>query len=335
MWAIFLIPYRSIGNPKDWLYLKMKPWIFIFGLSVGAGLQAQPLPLHEQQYRIAFGAGSHPGAGQETWLNVAEHKPSHFTWVGSLTPAAPKTGSLFQQQLEKQKFHPQYLPFAQQVSISGIWYWAVPPLHEDSAKALAPKFNQFLGRVPESTTWYSQRLGPADGKIQMIHLDTWSHALAGDTNNMVLHPAQWDWLAKELQSTDPVLRVIVTGKSIHWRSRSGQSWKSFPAARRKLLDMLAAQSKPILFVSGTYPCGALSTSQWKGKNLVELHTFGLNQVRVKLGKPGQLVTLRDAFCQRNFALVTLDYREPMSLHIALQDVQNFLVWEWKGFLEDF
>lgn len=295
----------------------------------------QPLPLQEQQFRMAFGAGSHPNAGQETWLNIAEHKPSHFVWVGSLTPSAPKTTVAFKQQLAKQQFHSQYLPFAQQVSISGVWYWAVPPLHGDSARALAPHFNRFLGRTPAPTTWYSQWLGPAAGKIQVIHLDTWSYALAGDTNNTVLDEAQWAWLENELRAPGAVLRIIVTGKSIHWRSRSGQSWKSFPSARRRLLDLVAGQSSPTMFVSGTYPCGALSSSQWKGKNLIELHTFGLNQVRVKLGKPGQLVTLRDAFCQRNFALLTVDYKEPMSIHIALQDVQNFLVWEWRAFLEDF
>lgn len=302
-------------------------------LCTAGWLMAQPI-IPPGQIRIAFGAGNHPGAVQETWLNIIEQKPDLFVWLGSISPTPPKNSAHLRAILEKQKKNRHYEQLVRQIPVQGIWQWDVPPVSLDSVPSLYKEFAKFIGRKEISPTWYSGTLEREGIRVELLYLDTWSNLMPGDSRCDVLGVAQWNWLESRLRNTEAGLLILSGGISLHWKTKGGLSWQNYPAALRRLEKMLGSCAKPLLYVSGSHPCGALSVSEINGKKVPELHTHGLNQIRMHFGKTGGLNSVRNVFCQRNYALVDVFPEVPASLRITLVDVQNLTVWEWRAFLED-
>jgi len=285
--------------------------------------------------RIAFGSGNHPAAGQETWLNIAENRPQLFVWAGGLSPTTPKTREHLQRLLAKQNANAYYQTFSRLFPVAGTWYWPIPPLHADSAAAMYPLFAAFINRPDETEPFYSLTLGTPQKQIELLFLDTWTFSMPEANNSDLLGTAQWNWLATKLAEKGPRLRFLVMGKSFLWQRSGGQSWSDFPAAVQRMRALLSSNTHtPIVLLSGSYPCASVMRTSLDNKFIYEVQSSGINQMRWKMGAPKDENSIRKPFCQRNYALLDINFTEPASLKATIFDVQNFPIWEWNVFLED-
>jgi alkaline phosphatase D len=288
-----------------------------------------------RKIRIAFGAGNHPAAGQETWINIAENRPQLFVWAGGLSPNTPKSREDLNRVLLKQSANAYYKTFSKLFPIAGTWYWPIPPLHSDSALLMYPIFAEFIQRGPVNTTYYSKQIGSSGFEVELLFLDTWSFSMPEVNTSDLLGEDQWNWLENKLSEKGPKIRLLVMGKSLLWQRKGGQTWSDFPGAYQRIMTSISKNSHtPTVILSGSYPCATVMRVKMGEKYVYEVQSSGINQMRWKMGAPKDNNSIRKPFCQRNYALIDINFTEPATLKTTIFDVQNFPIWEWTVFIED-
>jgi hypothetical protein len=303
-------------------------------LAQGNPPKAPTAPLPET-LQWAIGAGNHPAADQQNWLNILEKRPDMFIWLGGLSPVPPKTRTQLAQWLHRQKNNTHYAAFAKYTRIAGTWFWNIPPIAVDSAITMYPELANFIGNAT-GVPYYALRIQTINGCVEIIMLDTWTHSRPLNGEDNLLGNPQWEWLASTLATTDtPLFRLVVSGKSLLWEQQGAQTWSGFPKSKERLLEMLFSESNiPTLFASGGYPCASIAKAKYKNKPIYELQSNGLNMLRWKMLAPKERSAIRAPFCQRNYGIITLETTHPSRLSYEVFDIQNVSQWKYLLYLDD-
>ena len=214
---------------------------------------------------IAFGSCNRQDESQAYWETIAAHRPDAWIWLGDNIYADTDDAAVMAEQYARQLAAPEYAAFLDQVSpVYGTWDdhdygrndggadWPF----KDQAKQLLLDFLS----VPDGAE-VRQREGVYQaysiGPVRVILLDTryfrdivMPPVRPGDRygpnpDGDILGEAQWAWLRDELQDSDAAAHVIGSSIQVLPTDHGFEKWDLFPAARRRLLDLLA-ETRPAL-----------------------------------------------------------------------------------------
>lgn len=201
--------------------------------------------------------------------------------------------------------------------------------HKEAAKAF---FMDFFSVPPDAAMrqrpgiYDAHWLQPDGQRVQLLLLDTrsfrsplvpatpnascprrrWGQNTAGDAT--VLGEEQWRWLTARL-AEPAALHLLVSSIQVIPEEHCYEKWSNFPAERKRLLDLLAQASAPVLILSGDRHLGEISqlpaddTRRWP---LVELTSSGLNSAGAGEGEANRYRALPDNVRVDNLATVRIE-----------------------------
>ena len=159
------------------------------------------------------------------------------------------------------------------------------PGKENSRRAFAEhRPNPSFGEHDEGV-YTSFRLGP----IEVFLLDTrwFARTTGGIVDPTLLGAAQWEWLARGLESSTAPFRILACGMIFNDATRPGKTdhWGMYPKEYDRLLDLLERTgSDGVLLVSGDVHWSRViehDTEARLGRNLVEIITSPVHHRLIK------------------------------------------------------
>jgi len=288
---------------------------------------------------IAFGSCSDEDRPQELWNDVVKQKPVLWIWGGDNIYADCGDTLKLKAQYEKQKSDPGYQRLLKTCPITGTWddhdygtndggkNWP----HKEESKLIALRFLNF----PKNNLVYSHPgiynsivIGQGEEKVKIINLDTryfrdtifkvyykplgtekkeyqYEPNPAGD----VLGEAQWQWLEAELKNSDASLFIVNSSIQVLSEEHRFEKWANFPAARRRLLDLLAERKKNVIIISGDRHIAEFSKTDLPGmKNpLYDFTSSGLTHTWPQKWVENNKYRVGELIIQRNFGLFKIEW----------------------------
>lgn len=235
-----------------------------------------PALAQEPITRIACGSCYKPERDNGIWKTIAKEKPQAFLFMGDNIYADTDDPKVMQEKYRRLNIQPDYAAFAKQVPIFPTWddhdygendAGSEYPMKETSAKLFFEAFNFPADHEARKTPgiYYSQILGPAGKRVQLIMLDTryFRSALGkvkigkrkvyvqpSGPGVTVLGKAQWKWLEAELKKPAE-LRLIVSSIQVIATDHRFEKWNNMPEERTKFLKLLRdTQVGPTILLSG-------------------------------------------------------------------------------------
>ncbi len=229
---------------------------------------------------IAFGSCSDENRPQELWPEIVKQKPILWIWGGDNIYADSGDTLNLKARYTKQKSDPGYQQLLKTCPITGTWddhdygmndggkNWP----HKDDCKLMELRFLDFRKDNPvwsHPGIYNSMMLHEGKEEIKIINLDTryfrdtvykvfykpegtekkeykYEPNLTGD----VLGEAQWKWLESELKNSKASLNIINSSIQFLAEEHRFEKWANFPAARKRMLDLLAKLKKNVIIISG-------------------------------------------------------------------------------------
>ncbi|MBB6612678.1 alkaline phosphatase family protein [Pontibacter sp. Tf4] len=265
-----------------------------------AGLPAAAQPTGNTT--IAFGSCNNQSQPQPLWDDIVQAKPDLWVWLGDNIYADTDDMQLMEHSYARQLQVPGYQQLLQICPVTGIWSdhdYANDNADKNSAykKQSQQLFLNFMG-IPaqhplrqQEGIYRSYTLGQGNHKVKILLLDGLYHrdpltTLFGlyvpNSHADVLGEAQWQWLEQELTNSDAAVHIIATDLQVLPTSNSYTNWSAYPAARKRLLQLLARTQPAIpLLISGDRHVGELSKTEIKGYPypLYELTSSGMTHYR--------------------------------------------------------
>jgi alkaline phosphatase D len=294
---------------------------YLYGQAIQSGSQAEPPPATEakSELTVAFGSCNRQTAPQDYWSTIAGHEPDAWLWLGDNIYADTDDPEQMRADYATQKSAPEYAAFRQVVpTIYGIWddhdygkndagrEW---PMREQ-AQTLMLDFLDVPADHPARThgsTYQSYRIGP----VKVILLDTRyfrdellksrvpGQRYAANPDGDILGEQQWEWLEAELRDSDAEAHLIASSIQVLHTDHGYEKWANFPAARNRLLQLLATTRPALpLLLSGDRHLAEFAVDRVDDFRIVEMTSSGLthayddaNEVNTK--RVGPLVTERN------------------------------------------
>ncbi len=291
------------------------------------------LDFSKQLNTISFGSCNDEEKKQSIWPDIAQNKPDLWVWLGDIiyadTDDMRKMADLYQ----GQKNDPSYAKFAAQCQIVGTW-----DDHDygvnDGCKTF-PKKDQskelllnFLNVPKTNPAWkrpgayQSYTFGPEGRKVKIILLDTryfrdelmknqkgdgprYEINKVGD----VLGFKQWQWLENELTNSDAQIHLLCSSIQVLPKEHHFEKWANFPAARQKLLKLIAKTSPANLYIlSGDRHMAEISMGDvGANKSIYEITSSGLTHSWSKMKSEPNQYRVGDIIAQLNFGVLRIDW----------------------------
>jgi len=297
--------------------------------------RGQTLPSDSLLTTIALGSCNKEGKSQHIWPHIADHEPDLWIWLGDNIYGDTEDMAVMKAKYLKQKNHPEYQSFIDEVPVVGIWddhdYGVNDggkeyPMRAESQQLLL----DFLDVSPEADArkrrgaYQVYIFGPEGKQVKVILLDTryFRDGLEKNPDGKpryfpseegdILGEAQWDWLDKELTNSEAQVHLICTSIQLIPEEQFFEKWANFPHARQRFLDLLA-RTRPArpLILSGDRHIAELSRMEVPGLDvpLYELTASGMTHTwRKSWGEDepnrhrvGELVI------SKNFGLIRMDW----------------------------
>ncbi len=290
---------------------------------------------------IAFGSCDDEDEPQEMWKEVIAQKPTVWIWGGDNVYADTHDMNVLKAKYDKQKSNPDYQKLMRMCAITGTW--DDHDYGENDGGKLYSKKNEskkylldFLGIAEPSPVWEHDgvynalTVGIGKQKVKIINLDTRSFRdtiikvtyidslskkkmthYEPNTMGDVLGEAQWQWLADELNNTGVELFIINSSIQVIAAEHRFEKWANFPAARKRLLDLIAASKKKVVIVSGDRHIAEFSKIDLPGVKypLIDFtssgitHTWSEPWVEINKHRIGDLVI------QKTYGLIKINWAD--------------------------
>ena len=312
---------------------------------------AKKLDAEKTLQTIAFGSCNNQSKSQEMWKYVVKNKPDLWIWLGDIIYADTKNMQVMADKYSFVKNNIDYRRLLACTPVIGIWDdhdfgWNDAgkeyPMKKESKRLML----DFLD-VPKNASvrnregaYQSFTFGKEGKKIKIILLDAryfrdkvtrtkgYNKKYLANTEGDILGEKQWTWLEKELTNSDAQINIIGSGIQMLPSEHRFEKWANFPAARKKLIQLLqkTQPAMPIL-ISGDRHMAEVSkvkiskieapiyevtssglTHSWKEKR------EEINQYRV-----GELVI------EKNFAVLKIDWsRTSPRVSVEVRGLENKL-----------
>ncbi|WP_116127208.1 DUF1499 domain-containing protein [Lewinella sp. IMCC34183] len=281
------------------------------------------LEVADRGVTIAFGSCNREDEDQTYWNTIARHHPAAWLWLGDNVYADTDDMEEMARAFSRQQRAPEYAAFVRQTPVVyGTWddhdygrndagqEWPV----KDAAKALLLDFL----RVPDAAdvrnrdgVYQAYRVG--DVKVILLDTRYFRDALppgsrpgdryGANPTGDILGEAQWAWLRDELTDSDAAAHLIASSIQVLPTDHGYEKWANFPAARTRLLNLLA-ETRPALplLLSGDRHLAEFMSDTVDGYRIYEMTSSGLTHAYSGSDEPndkrlGPLVT------ERNYGLL--------------------------------
>jgi alkaline phosphatase D len=318
-------------------YLKMlKPLRF----------RTAPLPGTDADLRIAFGSCPkyQDDRIQPIWPWVEHYQPDIMFWIGDNVYADTLDPEIIREEMRRQRDIPALQPILHNTSHLAVWddhdfglnnhnrtnpikegayevfreYWANPSYGLPDVKGIFFKY-----------TW---------GKVDFFVLDgRWYRDPDTDPDSpdkTMLGAEQFDWLKGELEASDAVFKVLVSGSG--WstsKGEGGDSWAAFLHERNRLFDFIRdSEITGIVMLSGDTHIGELNVIPWSDKGGYDLYDMVSSPLAQVI--PDSWLERRPEqriwpvyFQGSNFGVVDFKMGDDPRLVFQLIDTHGRRVWE--------
>lgn len=272
---------------------------------------------------IAFGSCNREDRPQNYWNTIAAHHPDAWLWLGDNVYADTGDMEAMAAAYATQRNAAPYAAFVDSTQvIYGTWddhdYGSNDAGREWAARDAAKEQLLSFLEVPDDAE-VRQRAGVYQsyriGEVKVILLDTryFRDALAppvrpGDRygpnpDGDVLGEDQWRWLRAELTDSDAAAHVIASSIQVLPTDHGFEKWALFPAARTRLLAMLA-ELRPALpvLLSGDRHLAEIMVDSVDGYPIYEVTSSGLTHSYAGANEANDKRISR-LIGQRNFGLL--------------------------------
>lgn len=290
---------------------------------------------------IAFGSCDDEDEPQEMWKEVIAQKPSVWIWGGDNVYADTHDMTLLKAKYDKQKSNPDYQKLMRMSTITGTW-----DDHDygvnDGGKLYSKKNDSkkylldFLGIAEPSPVYehegvyHSITIGKSKQKVKIINLDTRSFRdtvikvsfIDSLTNKKMTHyeknltgdvlgEAQWQWLTDELSDNSTELFIINSSIQVISAEHRFEKWANFPAARKRLLEVIAASNKRVIIVSGDRHIAEFSKMELPGMKypLIDFTSSGITHTWSESWEELNKYRVGDLVIQKTFGVLKINWSD--------------------------
>lgn len=276
---------------------------------------------------VAFGSCNRQNDAQDYWATIGRHQPDAWLWLGDNVYADTKDMTKLAADYQQQKDNPFYAAFAAATpKIYGVWddhdyglndggkEWA----YKDAAKEELLKFLDVPATAAVRSrpgVYQSYLLGEGAQTVKVILLDTRyfrdavapptekGHRYGKNVSGDILGEAQWAWLESELTSSPAAAHLIASSIQVLPQEHGYEKWDNFPAARQRLLALLAAtRPKMPLLLSGDRHLAEISKVMVGDYPVYEITSSGLTHSYEAANEPnGHRIS--SLFGQKNYGLL--------------------------------
>lgn len=276
--------------------------MLIIAAALSAANAAEPTePTTEAVTRIAVGSCHAPGR-HDPWPAVLAWQPQQWLWTGDAVYHDSAVAEVQQAHYAAALASPNYAQLVATVPVDGTW--------DDHDYGRNNAGGEFPGKDVSQTTWldfigiaaddprraragvyHAFDLGATGQQVRVILLDTRYYRDAPSATGDILGADQWAWLTDQLRSSNAQAHILVSSIQVLPSEHPYECWARFPAARERLLALLAEHPVPgLVLVSGDRHIGEVSRLDREGlPPLWELTASGLTKAWGNFpGEPNQL-----------------------------------------------
>lgn len=279
----------------------------------------RPIDPAQVPLRIAFGSCNHEYEPQTHYDAIAAQRPDLWIWLGDTVYGDTTDENELRDKYARVLAAPAYRRFVDAVPVVGTWDDHDMGQNDGGKEFVAKAQNQallldFLGEPADTPrrrregVYASYDLGVAPHKVRVILLDGRSHRERPGPEADTLGAAQWQWLEQQLRGSDASLHLIANGYQFLPEDHASESWSRFPAARRRLFDLIARTGAPgVILLSGDRHHADISaTKQGPLPYLLHEHTSsGLTHASPLRDRNRHRVA--EQYTHANFGMLELDW----------------------------
>jgi len=308
--------------------------------------ETAPQPGSDADLRIAFGSCPkyQDDRIQPIWPWVEHYQPDIMFWIGDNVYADALDPEIIREEMRRQRDVPALQPILHNVSHLAIWddhdfglnnhnrtnpvkhqalevfqeYWANPSYGLPDVKGIFFKY-----------TW---------GQVDFFFLDgRWHRDPDADPDTpdkTMLGAEQFEWLKAELEASDAVFKVLVSGSGFSKaKGEGGDSWAAFLHERNRLFDFIRDREiSGIVMLSGDTHIGELNVIPWSEKGGYDLYDMVSSPLAQVI--PDSWLERRPErriwpvyFQGSNFGVVDFKMGDDPRLVFQLIDTHGRRVWE--------
>lgn len=270
--------------------------------------------------RIAFGSCSKQYKNQYIWKDLIQEAPDVFIWGGDNVYSNTDNPKVIKASYEKQNSIEDYRFFKSLVPIIGTWddhdYGSN---NADGRYRIKRESQEHILDFLEEPRLSARRLRPGiytsydfgekRRRIKIILLDN-RFFMKLDRRHPLLGAEQWEWLEKELKTSEASLHLVVSGISVLSPKAPGsEEWSDYPTEKKRLRDVLKASGKPYLYLTGDLHFSSI----FKKDGELEFIASGMtHNTRLPL-RPYVLARYPAPVFANNYGLIDLDWDEASPL----------------------
>jgi len=262
--------------------------------------------------RIAFGSCNDQNRPQPLWEPIRAGEPDLWIWLGDNIYADTEDMSNMRSDYERQRRRPGYTALRESTIVIGTWDdhdYGVNDGDRTYAKRDSSQqlFLDFLGvpdddpRRDRAGVYAAHTYGPPGSRVKVILLDTRYHRdpltrvntpdrlYLPDSTAALLGEEQWQWLERELRTSDAEITLIGTSIQAVGTEHRWEKWADVPAERERLFDTIRRTGTPgVILISGDRHRGELSRHDDAiGYPLYELTASGMTHATPAPGETNQ------------------------------------------------
>lgn len=216
-----------------------------------------PAPL-----RIAFGSCNDLTEPQVLWDPLVSLSPDLFIWLGDIVYADTEDPVRMRALYDETRAYPGYARLRRTTTVVGTWddhdyggdnLGREYPMRETSQRLLLDFLDEPADspRRKQAGVYAAYDYGRADSRVRVILLDTRYHREAPGPEADILGEAQWRWLRGQLTASPAQVHIVASSIQVIAEDHEFEKWANFPAARRRLLELLRqSEARNIVLISG-------------------------------------------------------------------------------------
>ncbi|MTB50714.1 DUF1499 domain-containing protein [Lewinella sp. W8] len=300
----------------------------------------------EGVFTMAFGSCNREDLPQDYWNLIADQQPDLWLWLGDNVYADTDDMNEMAAAYAKQKQAPAYAAFTASVPVYGIWddhdygindggkEWP----HKAAARDLMLDFLEVPATAPvrkREGGYQSYLVGNDALSVNLILLDTRyfrdelmpptrkGDRYGANAQGDVLGEAQWAWLEETLTNSSADAHVIGSSIQVLPEDHGYEKWANFPAARERLLQLLARTQPSLpLILSGDRHLAEVSKVMVDDYAVYEITASGLTHSYEGADEPNRH-RISPLIGQKNFGLLHFVGRgENLQLLGEVRSVEN-------------
>ncbi|MGI9543890.1 MAG: alkaline phosphatase D family protein [Cyclobacteriaceae bacterium] len=299
---------------------------------------------------IAFGSCAHEDEEQPIWQAINQHKPDLWIWLGDIVYGDTENMDTLKYKYDQALGKPGYQTLRSQTKVIGVYddhdYGVNDGGKEYPEKAESKKLlfdfldvsSNDLARGREGA-YSSHLLEVADHTIKIVLLDTryFRDALMKDaeTNHNIPNPTgdilgedQWIWLEEELSDPDADLFVIGSSIQVVSKEHRYEKWANFPAARKRLLDLLVTtQPRALFFISGDRHIAEFSKMELDGLSypVYDFTASGMTHTWSSIREEQNTYRVGELLAKKNFGLLTIEWVPKLRVTLEMRGLEDDLL----------